>query len=89
NDLLAQAIECANVGITIVDATKPELPIVFANKTFQQITEYGDEVLGKNCRFLQGENTQQQALVEIREAIIAHEFVKVELINYTKSGKAF
>ncbi|QUI61296.1 response regulator [Pseudoalteromonas sp. A22] len=89
NDLLAQAIECANVGITIVDATKPELPIVFANKTFQQITEYGDEVLGKNCRFLQGEHTQQQALDEIREAIIAHEFVKVELINYTKSGKAF
>ncbi|MGC0120302.1 response regulator [Pseudoalteromonas piscicida] len=89
NDLLAQAIECANVGITIVDATKPELPIVFANKTFQQITEYGDEVLGENCRFLQGEHTQQQALEEIREAIIAHEFVKVELINYTKSGKAF
>ncbi|PAY00046.1 hybrid sensor histidine kinase/response regulator [Pseudoalteromonas sp. HM-SA03] len=89
NDLLAQAIECANVGITIVDATNPELPIVFANKAFKQITEYGDEILGKNCRFLQGEQSQQQAVNEIRDAIKAHAFVKVELINYTKSGKAF
>ncbi|PCK31333.1 PAS domain-containing hybrid sensor histidine kinase/response regulator [Pseudoalteromonas piscicida] len=89
NDLLAQAIECANVGITIADANKPELPIVFANKTFEHITGYGKEVLGKNCRVLQGEKTQPQALDQIRAAIINHEFVKVELINYTKSGKAF
>ncbi|WP_254879466.1 response regulator [Pseudoalteromonas sp. McH1-7] len=89
NDLLAQAIECANVGITIADASKSELPIVFINEAFTQITGYGDEVLGENCRFLQGKNTQQGAIEKIRQAIHKREFIKVDLINYTKSGQQF
>lgn len=62
---------------------------MFINETFKQITGYGDEVLGENCRFLQGKNTQQDAVRKIRNAIQKRELIKVDLINYTKSGQQF
>ena len=89
SDLLGQAIECANVGITIADAQKPDLPIIFVNNTFKKITGYGNEMLGLNCRFLQGEETDQAAVEKIRAAIQECKTVKVELLNYKRSGEPF
>ncbi|WP_435197315.1 PAS domain-containing protein [Natronomonas sp. EA1] len=89
-ELYERAMDGASIGITIADATDPELPLVFANQGFVDITGYDEEaVLGRNCRFLQGEDTDQETVDEIREALHAHEPVSVTIRNYRKSGEPF
>jgi len=85
-----RAMDNAPVGITIADADKPDNPLVYVNENFQQLTGYSaDEVLGENCRFLQGEETDSGPVTQIHEAIDAEEPVTVELQNYRKDGTQF
>jgi PAS domain S-box-containing protein len=89
NDLLAQAIEESTVGISISTAEDGH-PLSYVNKAFSRITGYcNDEVVGKNCRFLQGDNTSKEAVDNIASAIRRCEKVRVELINYKKDGTEF
>ncbi len=89
NELLAKAIDCANVGVTIADVTLEDSPIVFANRAFKNITGYGDEILGKNCRLLQGDKTDTNKVQILSDAIRQRQYAKVELINYKKDGTEF
>ncbi|MDE3271401.1 response regulator [Pseudoalteromonas sp. G4] len=89
NDLLAQAIEACNLGITISDAKAPDMPLIFLNSGFTKITGYGQEVIGTNCRFLQGDKTSQKAVGKIRTALNEKSKLRVELVNYRKDGKQF
>lgn len=74
----------------VADATQPDLPLVFASEGFYQMTGYGpSEVLGHNCRFLQGEGTDVKDVQKIREAISKAEAVSVRLLNYRKDGTPF
>ena len=74
----------------VADAKQKDLPIVFVSEGFVQLCEYeSDEVIGKNCRFLQGDDTDPQQVRSIREAIEANKPVEVELTNYRKSGSAY
>ncbi|WP_311174183.1 PAS domain S-box protein [Halobellus ordinarius] len=85
-----QAIEDAPVGISISDPDQEDNPLIYVNDAFVDITGYPrDEVLGKNCRFLQGENTDPDTVASIREAINAEEPVSVEIRNYRKNGSVF
>lgn len=80
---------CVN-GVTLADPDLPDMPIVYANKAFEAITGYGhDEVVGRNCRFLQGEDRDQEARAQIREAITNCQPVEVTLRNYRKNGELF
>jgi PAS domain S-box-containing protein len=80
---------CVN-GITLADPDLPDMPIVYANHAFEEITGYGkDEVIGRNCRFLQGQDRDQPARFQLREAIGNCQPVEVTLKNYRKNGDIF
>jgi PAS domain S-box-containing protein len=85
-----QAMHEAPVGISIADARLDDLPLVYVNDGFVKLTGYQrDEVLGQNCRFLQGEATKEEPVTRMREAIENEESVTVELRNYRKDGTMF
>ncbi|GIL51154.1 hypothetical protein Vafri_7226 [Volvox africanus] len=84
------ALDTLREGITITDASMPDYPIVYTNEAFLRMTGYSrDEVLGRNCRFLQGPDTNPSAVQSIREALSRRQSVTMQLLNYTKSGVAF
>lgn len=80
----------SSCGITIADATLPDLPLIYANKAFERITGYPvEEILGKNCRFLQDGSENTEALKEIHDALDHKTSVTVILENYRKDGTQF
>ncbi|MBQ4863698.1 response regulator [Pseudoalteromonas sp. MMG013] len=89
NDLLAQAIESCNVGISISDARTDDHPLVFINSAFTRITGYDKRVLGSNCRFLQGKETQEDTIAEIRKTLRQRKKHRVEILNYKADGTPF
>lgn len=89
-ELFQQVIAHSANGLIICDAQQPDFPIVYASPSFEALTGYSaEEVVGKNCRFLQGEDTQQLGKADIRQALAAGNGCKVLLRNYHKSGRAF
>lgn len=85
-----RAIDEAPVGITITDPDRQENPVIYANQRFQDLTGYAEEeILGRNCRFLQGDDTAPDGVTALREAIDAEKPVTVELRNYRKDGTEF
>ncbi|MHC4782449.1 MAG: PP2C family protein-serine/threonine phosphatase [Planctomycetota bacterium] len=88
--LKERALESTDEGVVISDCSQPDMPIIYANNAFTAMTGYGyDEVVGRNCRFLQGEDTGSPAAQTIRKAIAAQESCKVEILNYRKDGTPF
>ena len=84
------AMHEAPVGITIADATRDDEPLIYVNDEFVELTGYRrEEVLGRNCRFLQGEATREEPVAEMREAIDARKPVTVDIRNYRKDGTMF
>jgi PAS domain S-box-containing protein len=80
---------CVN-GVTLADPDQEDCPIVYANKAFEDLTGYGPEdIIGKNCRFLQGQDKGQPEVARLRESIKKHEPVSVTLRNYKKDGTLF
>ncbi|MBS3954472.1 MAG: PAS domain-containing protein [Methylomicrobium sp.] len=94
NGLIPQVLsaildECVN-GVTLADPDLEDAPIVYANKAFERLTGYAqDEIVGHNCRFLQGEDRDQAARFQIAEAMKNHEAIEVTLRNYKKDGTLF
>lgn len=88
--VLSQILDTCVNGITLSDPDQPDNPIVYANEAFELITGYErEEILGHNCRFLQGEDRDQPEIAQIREALRRHESVTVTLRNYRKDGTLF
>jgi len=89
-DLKNKAIEEAPIGITIADMTRDDEPLMMVNEGFSRTTGYdAEETVGRNCRFLQGEDTSEQKVARMREAIDAGDSVQVTLRNYRKDGDLF
>nr|AHZ63861.1 phototropin [Gnetum montanum] len=87
---LATTLERIQKNFVITDPRLPDNPIIFASDSFLELTEYTrEEVLGRNCRFLQGPETDQETVSKIRNAVKEQREITVQLINYTKSGKKF
>lgn len=81
--------ECVN-GVTLADPDLDDCPIIYANKAFERLTGYSqDEIIGKNCRFLQGEDREQEARYKIKEAMKNHKEIAVTLRNHKKDGTLF
>jgi PAS domain S-box-containing protein len=88
--VLSQILDTVVNGITLSDPDQPDNPIVYANAAFELITGYErEEILGRNCRFLQGEDREQPEIDRIREAMRDHSPVTVTLRNYRKDGTLF
>ena len=85
-----RALDVAAEGITIADARLPARPLIYANNGFERLTGYPvAEVLGRNCRFLQGPDSDPAAVAEIRAAIAGQRECIVEILNYRRDGSSF
>ena len=88
--LFEQAMAQTRMAVCLADPRKPDMPIVFANRAFSTLTGYDEhEVVGRNCRFLQGPETDQAEVDKIRAALRTEDVVVVELLNYRKDGSTF
>lgn len=88
--LQEQAIAASHNGIVITDARQPDNPIIYVNPSFERITGYpAAEALGRNCRFLQREDSDQPGLDALRQAVREGTDCTVEVLNYRKDGQPF
>ncbi|GAB6049050.1 hypothetical protein JCM19379_28820 [Methyloparacoccus murrellii] len=88
--VLSKILDACVNGVTLADPDLPDMPIVYANQAFERISGYSQaEVVGRNCRFLQGEDRDQLARRQLREAIQECQPVEVTLRNYRKNGELF
>lgn len=82
--------EAINAGVVISDARAPDMPIVYVNAMFERMTGYtASEVIGRNCRFLQGQDNDQPGLALLRDAIRAKTNGYALLRNYRQDGSPF
>lgn len=88
--LFEQAMAQTRMAVCLTDPHQKDDPIVFCNEAFERLTGYArEEILGRNCRFLQGPETDQDEVGRIREAIREEKVAVVELLNYRKDGAKF
>lgn len=88
--LLEAMLDGSSVATIVTDPSQQDNPIIFTNITFEQMTGYSRaEVMGRNCRFLQGKETDREAKDKIRTAIARKEEAIVTLKNYRKDGSEF
>ncbi len=88
--VLSQILDTVVNGVTLSDPDQPDNPIVYANVAFELITGYDrNEILGRNCRFLQGTDRDQPEIERIRAGIRDRQSVTVTLRNYRKDGSLF
>ncbi|MCX7193276.1 MAG: diguanylate cyclase [Proteobacteria bacterium] len=89
-DLLAQAVDQSNDGITIADASQSDWPLIYVNAGFERLTGYNaSELLGKSCHFLQGTDTNQPEITLLRDALQQGKNCLVTLRNYRRDGSMF
>ena len=88
--LQERAVVAAGLSFTISDPRRPDNPLVFVNPAFERATGYSrDEVLGRNCRLLQGPATDPAAVKQFRDIQASGEHGTVTLLNYRRDGSAF
>jgi len=88
--LLEQAVQSVQAGVTIADAREPDWPLVYVSEGFSRITGYStDEVVGRNCRFLQGPETDESVVEGIGDALDKGRALQVTLQNHRKDGTVF
>ncbi len=84
------AVEMTRMPMILADPRQDDTPIVFANNAFLDLTGYEEgEVLGRNCRFLQGAGTDPEHVRRLREALAAGQATAVEILNYRRDGTPF
>lgn len=89
-DPFAAAFKATRMPMIITDPRQDDNPIIFCNDAFNKLTGYSnDELIGKNCRLLQGADTNSETVAKIREAIAREESIAVDILNYRKDGSKF
>jgi PAS domain S-box-containing protein len=90
DDIFFAAIETTRMPMLVTDPRRPDNPIVFANRAFLSMTGYSpEEIVGHNCRFLQGPDTDPSSVAALRDAIQDRHEISLELLNYRKDGTSF
>jgi PAS domain S-box-containing protein len=85
-----KALQTAQQNFVVTDPSLPDNPIVYASQGFLNLTGYSlDQILGRNCRFLQGPETDPKAVERIRHAIEQGNDLSVCLLNYRVDGTTF
>ncbi|MEW6445688.1 MAG: PAS domain-containing protein [Pseudomonadota bacterium] len=89
-ELLIKAVNASNDGIVIAEQEGNDRILIYANSAFERLTGYGvEEILYQDCRFLQGDDRDQDARRQIREALDEGRAVRAILRNYRKDGSLF
>ena len=89
-DVFFAAIEMTRMPMILTDPNQPDNPIAFANNAFLDLTGYElTEIIGRNCRFLQGPDTDRETVRELREAVQNPTAVSIEILNYRRDGSPF
>ncbi len=89
-DELSSAVEKTRMPMIMTDPNQPDEPIIFANRAFQELSGCkADELLGRNCRFLQGPDTDPAHISKIRDALTARRDISIEIQNYRSDGTPF
>lgn len=90
SDIFFAAVETTRMPMTVTDPHLPDNPIVFANRAFLEMTGYSsEEIIGNNCRFLQGPETDPASVQDVRESIEQRREFATEVLNYRKDGSSF
>ncbi|WP_321277061.1 PAS domain S-box protein [Thiomicrorhabdus indica] len=90
NALLLQLVENAQDGIVVAEKEGRDTILIYVNPAFEKLTGYlADEILYQDCRFLQGEDSQQESIKLIRSAIDDQAPIRTILKNYRKDGSVF
>ena len=90
SDIFFAAVALTRMPMVVVDPNRDDHPIVFVNQAFLEMTGYArDEVIGRNCRFLQGPETDPETRAQVRDAVAARRDVATEILNYRKDGSSF
>lgn len=88
--LYQSALDAINASIVITDHSLPDKPMIYCNPSFERMSGYSrEESVGRNCRFLQGDDTDQAAIAEVRAALESGSGCQVVLKNYRKDGTEF
>ena len=89
-ELLKLALHSSILSILVTDNRLPDNPIIYCNPAFETITGYSrDEVIGLNCRFLQGSEQHSESALAIREALMEGRDVEIVIKNFKKDGSVF
>lgn len=90
NSIFFAAVATTRMPMVVSDPNQPDNPIVFANPAFINMTGYDkEELIGRNCRLLQGPETDMDVVRQVGEAIKSRQEIAVEMLNYKKNGSAF
>jgi PAS domain S-box-containing protein len=90
SEILQAVVTMSPLPMVLTDPQRPDDPLVFVNAAFTALTGYGEEeIIGTNCRFLQGIDTDPAAVQQLSMAVRSQTRTQVELYNYRKDGSAF
>ncbi|MGT2482225.1 histidine kinase famiy protein [Methylobacterium oryzae CBMB20] len=90
SDIFFAAVETTRMPMIVTDPRQPDNPIIFANRAFLAMTGYTpEELVGRNCRFLQGPETDRETIAQVRKAIAEKREFATEILNYRKNGSTF
>ncbi|EKT4459825.1 PAS domain-containing protein [Pseudomonas putida] len=89
-DMFFAAVQTTRMPMIVTDPNRDDNPIIFANRAFLEMTGYAaEEILGQNCRFLQGPDTDRTVVDSLRQAIEQRVDIAAEILNYRKDGSSF
>ena len=89
-DPFAAAVRATRMPMVVTDPAQDDNPIVFCNVAFQNLTGYSkEEIVGRNCRFLQGPDTDAESISKVRASIRDGHDIDIDLLNYRKDGSTF
>lgn len=87
---LDMVLQSVRLALCVTDPKQPDNPIIYVNRAFLELTGYEEEeVLGRNCRFLQGPNTTQESVIAVRRMVAGKSMSTVDIVNYRKNGTEF
>ncbi|TPG58083.1 PAS domain-containing protein [Roseomonas nepalensis] len=90
SDVFFAAVEMTRMPMIVTDPNRHDNPIVFANQAFLRMTGYErEEIVGRNCRFLQGPETDRETVADVRRAVQARQDIATDILNYRKDGSTF
>lgn len=89
-ELMKSALDSCIVSVLVTDNRLPDNPIIYCNDAFERITGYTqEEIIGLNCRFLQGDNPDFDKVAYIKNAVTKGEGVTSKIMNFKKDGTPF